>query len=354
MKFQRIRREDYRPSLRVLHAPAEIAGQMSTLVQALREIGQETEGLTYPRDQYRFGGVQEVFPGGEPPLPQKMLRQVQVIRKAVNRFDLFHFHSGFTLLPKNLDPIALKALGKPMVMHFWGSDARLYKIAVAHNPWVRECLSERNDAAKERRLRWLAKWIPVALVADAELREYVADRFERTETIPQALDLRMYSPRPPNPDERRPLVVHLPSNPVLKGSAHVLEATNRLRRRLEFEFVLITGKLHSEALAVLERADIVVDQLLLGAYGVLAVEGMALAKPVVCHLRDDLVHRYPERPPIVTATPKSFEDTLEALLEDGERRQRLGLEGRRYAERNHDAHQIALHLSRLYEDLVGY
>jgi len=36
-----------------------------------------------------------------------------------------------------------------------------------------------------------------------------------------------------------------------------------------------------------ETADLLVDQLLTGWYGAVAVEMMALGKPVVCYLRED-------------------------------------------------------------------
>ena len=44
---------------------------------------------------------------------------------------------------------------------------------------------------------------------------------------------------------------------------------------------------HGEALGRLAAADLVVDQLVLGWYGAVAVEAMALGRPVLAYIRED-------------------------------------------------------------------
>ena len=84
---------------------------------------------------------------------------------------------------------------------------------------------------------------------------------------------------------------------------------------LDADLVLVEGLHHDEALERYRDADIVVDQLNAGWYGLFAIECMALGKPVVTYLHEEAVARTEKeldvRVPIVSATA----DTLRAQLE---------------------------------------
>ena len=61
--------------------------------------------------------------------------------------------------------------------------------------------------------------------------------------------------------------------------------------QLPVELDIVEGVPHDEARERYARADIVVDQLNAGWHGVFALEAMALGKPVVAHLKPDVVER---------------------------------------------------------------
>ena len=168
--------------------------------------------------------------------------------------------------------------------------------------------------------------------------------------IPPGLDLRDYPPHPPS-GTARPLVVHAPSNREKKGTAQVIEACARLPVELD----VVEGVPHDAARERYERADIVVDQLCAGWHGVFALEAMALGKPVVSHLKPDVVERSAEafgvRVPIVPATAATLVAALTPLVEDPELRRTLGNDGRSYVEQVHDIDRIADRLIALYADL---
>jgi glycosyltransferase involved in cell wall biosynthesis len=168
--------------------------------------------------------------------------------------------------------------------------------------------------------------------------------------IPPGLDLRDFTPRPPS-DNPRPLVVHAPSNRAKKGTAQVIEACAQLPVELD----IVEGVPHDEARERYARADIVVDQLNAGWHGVFALEAMALGKPVVSHLKPDVVERSAEafgvRVPIVPATAETLVDALRPLVEDVSARRGVGAAGRAYVERIHDIDRIADRLVDLYRSL---
>ena len=109
---------------------------------------------------------------------------------------------------------------------------------------------------------------------------------------------------------------------------------------------------HDEAVERYRRADIVVDQLNAGWYGLFAIEAMALGKPVVTFLHEEAVRRTEEAfgvpVPIVNATKETLVDVLRPLVDDAEERQRRGEASRAYVEAVHDDEQIADRLLALY------
>src|SRR5262249_58687102 len=125
--------------------------------------------------------------------------------------------------------------------------------------------------------------------------------------------------------------------------------------RLPVELEIVEGVPHTEARARYARADIVVDQLNAGWHGVFALEAMALGKPVVSHLKPDVVQLSAEgfgaRVPIVPATNETLADALHPLVEDAALRREQGAASRAYVEHVHDIDRIAARLIEIYAGL---
>ena len=206
------------------------------------------------------------------------------------RTDLFHFTFGLTLVPQSLQFPILRAFRKRSVMHYLGSDIR------GKTP---EELAYGKKAGAEIVGSYDAiRWVPEATM------------------IPPGIDLAAVTPEPPS-GRRRPVVVHAPSSRRRKGTDHVVEACEDL----DVELRIVEGLRHDEALARYRDADIVVDQLNAGWYGLFAIECMAMGKPVVTFLHDEAARRtedaYGLPVPIVNASSETLRDRLEELVEMG-------------------------------------
>jgi glycosyltransferase involved in cell wall biosynthesis len=144
-----------------------------------------------------------------------------------------------------------------------------------------------------------------------------------------------------------------------KGTRFVVEAIRRLENEgVPVDFRLVEGLQREAARRLYEEADLVVDQVLVGWYGGLAVEAMALGKPVVAYIRDgDLRFVPPElrtELPVIDATPDSLSSVLADWLTS--RRGELGELGRRsraFVERWHDPRAIAARLKGDYEEVLA-
>lgn len=137
---------------------------------------------------------------------------------------------------------------------------------------------------------------------------------------------------------RVPLVVHMPSNSALKGTALVSHALQRLHDRGLCEVQLVSGVRPDEARQIIRNADVIIDQFALGSYGALAVQAMAAGKPVVGHVSEAVREFLNQQLPIVEATPDVLEDVLTGLVRDPDRMHDLGRKGREFVSHFHNGY----------------
>ena len=98
--------------------------------------------------------------------------------------------------------------------------------------------------------------------------------------------------------------------------------------------------------------DILVDQLMMGWYGLLAMEGMAESKAVIAYLRPDFAKALAGCP-VISAEPATLTDVLRALVRDPARRAMLGAAGRRYVASHHDLPVVGARLLGEYRRMMG-
>ena len=308
--------------MRVVHCPVNTAGVPWANVRALRRRGLDARLVVFNR--------YPLHPEADRSLDRRggFLRKQTVSWRALldllPRTDLFHFYFGLTFVPQSLQFPILRALRKKSVMHYLGSDIRGKTPA--------DLASGAKAGAQVVGSYDALRWVPGA------------------EVIPPGIDVHEVEPVPPT-DRARPIIVHAPSSRTRKGTAHVIAACEGL----EADLVLVEDLHHTKAFERYREADIVVDQLNAGWYGLFAIECMALGKPVVSYLHQEAVARTEAAVgvpvPIVRSTKDDLRARLEPLVASAAERRRLGEASRAYVERVHDIERITDRLLALYSRL---
>jgi glycosyltransferase involved in cell wall biosynthesis len=288
-------------------------------VQALRRKGVDARLVVFER--YKLHPEADWSLDRSGGFIRRQLTQARALARLLPETDLFHFYFGLTLVPKSLQFPVLRAARKRSVMHFLGSDIR---------------------GKRPAELAWAAR-AQARIVGSYDAIRWVPE----AEVVPPGIDLGDYAPAPPT-DNPRPVVIHAPSSRRRKGTEHVIAACEQLPVELE----IVEGLHHDEARRRYARADIVVDQLNAGWYGLFAIEAMALGKPVVTFLHEEAVARteaaFGTKVPIVGATADTLVERLRPLVEDAEERGRVGAASRAYVEQVHDADRMADRLLDIY------
>jgi len=336
--------------MRVLLGPTEIAGVLGITAGALRNLGLNAVScnLRYKQNPYRYVCDIDFGPKDIPLSITKKASRFIFIFTSFLRFDVFHFYFGRTLSRKKSDLPILKKLRKKLVMEFCGSDVRRDNFLPNSKE---EKIAKKSPDKVIKNLTTLSSFIDVALVPDWEIKTYVEPFFKRVEIVRLRIELDKYRPKYPDPNQKVPLIVHAPTHREIKGTDYVLEAIETLKSKHSFDFRLIENLKNSEAMKLYYDADVVVDQLRIGTHGTLAMECMALGKPVITYLRDESKEFYPKSLPIVSASTESICEVLERLIINGTLRHDLGVRGRKYVEEFHDSIKVAKRLRSIYQSL---
>lgn len=135
-------------------------------------------------------------------------------------------------------------------------------------------------------------------------------------------------------------VVHAPSKSAVKGTALIEPIVQALHEEGVIDYRPLSGVPHADMPAVLRDADVVLDQFVLGSYGVAACEAMAAGAVVIGHVapevRDRVQSSTGRELPLVEATPETLEQVLRRLAEASEERSRLAEAGRVFVRAVHD------------------
>jgi glycosyltransferase involved in cell wall biosynthesis len=341
-----------------------MASQTSVTVRALRDIGINARGLVRKNTPLQDAQGIEVFhisSRREHPIQSRLQRLSwwRAVVKAIRWADVVHWHGKTRALPRYLDLRYVAHLNKARLVEFWGSDIRIPEIASADNPYIAALYEQDPEEAAKRGRRSrraqarFAKYRFECLIPGVEMEPYVQeDLFPRFRRTKARLITSEFEPRYPDPGQHRPVVVHMPSSKAKKGTDAIVAVVEALKREHQFEFQLIHGVEHSKALDMVPDADIMIDEVVSGDYGVATLEAMALGKPIICYLKPLSREKHPPDCPIVSATSHDLAEVLKGLLGDGQRRHDIGRRSRAYVEKHHDAHTLARDLVGLYEELL--
>ena len=154
--------------------------------------------------------------------------------------------------------------------------------------------------------------------------------------LPLVVDLEAFAPGEPPLTREVPVVVHAPSNTALKGTAEVEAALAPLLAAGLVDYRRIEGVSPDRFGALLADADIVIDQLLLGSYGVLACEAMALGRVVIGNVDASVRARVGADVPVLDATPDTLTDVVRGVLADRDGARERARAGRAFVEQVHD------------------
>ena len=324
--------------MNVLHGMSEISGQGYYTVQGLRRNSINAELAL-------FSDAKTPYPADYILDSKDTQGVLYFAERMAKEIDVFHSHAGDTLLSDQSDLDLFKKNNVRIFAEFHGTEIRYIfnDIPLPYAP--KEFIRPEEKLQRQKRLRRLIDKCDAGILHSDGQYPYLPQPLSKPVFIvPLRADIKGIRPQYETGNERL-RIVHAPTNRRFKGTERILESLEHVKE--DFELVLVEGKSPEEAMEIYRRADIIIDQISGGSYGVLSIEAMALGKPVITYISEQTRLRHPLLP-VVSADFDSLSEVVSSLLSDRQRRIRLGKSGRKYAERYHDNVRVTALLKDLY------
>lgn len=346
--------------MKVLHLPTEVGGNAWGLAQAERRLGFDSSVLVaksgwfgYPADiKLGLERTNSIF--------VKLYKLTQAFFNARNDYDILHFNFGSTLFHSlsrdiNLFDLPFYSENQRIFATYNGCDAR-QKDRVVVNRLFAPCFNEKCsngmcndgsiDQARRNSIYKMSQYAKHIWALNPDLLDFLPESI--SSFLPYTVNPPFLTPKLPSLSGKLK-IVHAPTNRIIKGTEEILDALRLLKSSHGdcFEIILVEGKSITEALKIYQQADLIIDQLLIGWYGGIAVESMLLAKPVVCYINSSDLARVPVNmatqlaSTVINANTSNIYDALVWCVENRRPLRELGKNSVDYANKWHSPSYVA-------------
>lgn len=355
--------------MKILHLPTSVGGNSHNLSIGERALGFNSQTLVsfenwleYETDVNLRLSQSNKF--------RAITTLVKTFFKIRNSFDVFHFNYGSSLLHfptkglLQLDLPFYKSSSKKFVTYA-GCDARQKyptmtrtTIAACHNSkcYKSQCNSGFLDKQRKKSIEKMEKYVDHIWALNPDLLFFLPK--EKSSFLPYSVVSEKFKFEPLNP--QYPIkIVHAPTNREAKGSSFILNALYKLKEKYpnKVEILLVENIPHVQALELYKSADLFIDQILIGWYGVVAVEAMMLGKPVISRIAEENFQFISKemsediKNTIINADPFSIEYIIEKYIKEKDLLIEKSKMSRDFALKWHDSYTVSQITTKVYAGL---
>ena len=296
--------------MKYLHIGYNICGIPSAIARVQK---------THDIDSKVLGFVPEIgHPADEEVITWNSFLMTYTILTKFLDYDVFHFHC-ITCTKSGIDILLWKLLGKKVVIHYHGSDIR------------------------NKKQKFFHKFANAWFVSTPDLLTFIPD----AEWMPSPIFLEDYPEKIINNRSAMQIIMHAPSNTEVKGTRFLEDAMHYIQNHVGCsKLQLITGMPYQEAIQEYRNATVMVDQLLIGWYGMVALEAMAMKIPVLCYITPGLKLYLPRETALKITDINTIGVDLVELLQNKERLEKLSQNGYKYVKYVHSPEKAYIMIMR--------
>ena len=338
---------------KLLFGVAEVAGMAATLCKEFKSQKIEAYSLDFVQHPLRYPSD---LSRGRFDVYSEVMTMLVFVSELISEFDVFNVFGCQTLL-YNIDLPVYRELDKKVVMHYTGQEARILSLAARNNIYLTLAGGSNlfdflnRDMVNIAGLIIQSNYAHASLAYNNEFEGQLKLAYTEYFEIPQPIVLSDFDGKGLSvKNEAKFTIVHAAANADIKGSRYIAAAVDVLKEQYNIEYIALSNAPHEEAKAVYAKADLIIDQLILGWHGILSLEAMAMGKPVICYLCEEFFEQaHVKDIPIINADIDSIKDKIEWTISNKDKLEELGKKGLEYVKKNHDSKKIAGQLLSAYE-----
>ena len=273
--------------------------------------------------------------------------------KVIARYEIIHTHFGIMPSLSCWEVPVLKKLGRKIVVHYRGCEARDREINMARYPDMNICQDCDYHASKCRAgkkvVRLYNKYADESLVTTPDMQDFMKNAIHAPFIAP-LVDYDKYSGRPKaGLKKKRFKVVHATNHPGIEGTRHIIKVMESLKEKgFVIDFVYLQGVPHENILEELSDADLSIGKMKMGYYANAQIESMFLDVPAITYIRPEFITSELVRSGFIICHPDDLEKTLIYYLENPEALQQKRNIARRSILKIHDNDRLAAQLIDIY------
>lgn len=319
--------------MKVLHLPSTVGGMPWGLAEGERALGLDSTVLIRYDNSFRYDYNYNI---GLETCNNNIIRMKKLLAAFYHYrkgYDVYHFNFGSSLIDAarynlNLWDLAFYDKKARKVVTYNGCDARQKYATIqrtsysaCHNDDCYDgiCMDSKHDVIARKRIAKMSSYVDHIFAVNPDLLwflpegatflPYTISNFDDIEYQGEVAQKKVFT------------IVHAPTQRGAKGTEYILPVLNKIEQSTKnIKVILVENVPRAEALNIYSQADLVVDQLLVGWYGALAVEVMKMGKPVVCYIREEDLKFVPEPMrkdlPLIEARIDNFEDVVYYCIEN--------------------------------------
>lgn len=346
-----------------------VGGMPWGLSQGERSLGLHSRVLYSSSSQYSYPSDLNLHLEKTPSPIVRFSKLLKTFVQIRNDYDIFHFNYGSSLIHSTkykLFHLELPFYPKraKLFVTYNGCDARQKyptikrtKVSACHYSecYGGLCNSGDMDSIRRRGIAKMAKYVEHMWAVNPDLLYFLPK--EKSSFLPYSVNTDNITIARQNFGEKKLRIVHAPTERAVKGSNIILAILEDLKkhRNIEIDFEIVENLPHEHAIEVLKKAHLIIDQILVGWYGGLAVEVMSMGKPVICRIAEEDLQFIPKqmasdlKDSFINASEADLKDIILRCIEDRDFLQRKSESALDYARKWHAPEYVASITKKAYE-----
>lgn len=236
------------------------------------------------------------------------------------RYEAVHFHFMITMTRNGWEVPMLKRLGRRVVAHYLGCEARNRELNMRLHPAMNICQQCdynaticRSPLNRDRRAL-AARWADATMVTTPDMRDFMPEAVVSSFFAPDGIEAPAREPW----DGERPLkLVHVTNHPGIEGTERIQEAVDAVRARgHEIEFIYLSNVPHTDVMAAMRQADLAIGKMKMGYYANAQIESMICGVPTITWIRPDFMTDALRQSGFIICHLDELEQTLLHYLSD--------------------------------------
>jgi len=285
------------------------------------------------------------------------LRELFLFWSVVAKYEVVHLHFMITMSVTGWELPLLKRMGRKIVVHFRGCEARNRERNMALHPEVNICqdcdynATVCRSSTNVRRRRLAKRYGDRVLVTTPDMKDFLPEAEHFPFFAPEIDEIAPSSNGEP-PHDHPFRIVHVTNHPGIEGTPAIRRAVEKLKQKGHaIEFVFLNGVPHEQVLAALRSADLAIGKMKMGYYANAQIESMAAGVPTITYVRPEFVSDELLSSGFILCELANLEATLEHYLTHPHALEAKRRIARASILRLHDNDALAQRLIGIYSEL---